>query len=270
MTKVLNFGSLNYDYVYQVDHIMLPGETQTSKGRETFCGGKGLNQSVALAKAGVEVYHAGSIGEDGKALREIDRKAENCILLYPGTNRMQDGKFVDQVLEGFGKGDYLLLQNEINELPYIVDQAYEKGMTVVLNPSPFDDYLKDCDLGKIGIFIMNELEGEAITGEKEAEKILDRMEQNYPNAEVVLTLGKEGAVYLTKGQRYTQGIFAVKAVDTTAAGDTFTGYFIAGKINGLSPSDNLRRCAKASSITVSRNGAAPSIPTREEVEKELL
>ncbi len=295
MTKVLNFGSLNYDYVYQVDHIMLPGETQTSKGRETFCGGKGLNQSVALAKAGVEVYHAGSIGEDGKALRDcmkengvkddlvrtipgasghtviqIDRKAENCILLYPGTNRMQDGKFVDQVLEGFGKGDYLLLQNEINELPYIVDQAYEKGMTVVLNPSPFDDYLKDCDLGKIGIFIMNELEGEAITGEKEAEKILDRMEQNYPNAEVVLTLGKEGAVYLTKGQRYTQGIFAVKAVDTTAAGDTFTGYFIAGKINGLSPSDNLRRCAKASSITVSRNGAAPSIPTREEVEKELL
>lgn len=283
--KVLNFGSLNYDYVYQVDHIMRPGETQTSKGMETFCGGKGLNQSVALAKAGCHVYHAGAVGEEGQELLEclkdngvdtsfvrrldgksghtiiqVDRDAQNCIMLYAGANRRQERAHVDSVLEQFGDGDYLLLQNEINELAYMIDRAYERGMKVVLNPSPFDAYLKECDMSKVAVFMMNEIEGREITGEEDPDKILKAMAELYPNSEVVLTLGGDGAVYTDYQRTVSQPVYPVKAVDTTAAGDTFTGYFIAGLLEGLPMEENLDRCARASSITVSRRGAAPSIP----------
>lgn len=290
--KVLNFGSLNYDYVYQVDHIMRPGETQTSKGMETFCGGKGLNQSVALAKAGCHVYHAGAVGEEGQELLscleengvdtsfvrrldgksghtiiQVDRDAQNCIMLYAGANRRQERAHVDSVLEQFGEGDYLLLQNEINELAYIIDRAYSRGMKVVLNPSPFDAYLKECDMSKVAVFMMNEIEGREITGEEDPDKILKAMAELYPNSEVVLTLGGDGAVYTDYQRTVSQPIYPVKAVDTTAAGDTFTGYFIAGLLEGLPMEENLDRCARASSITVSRKGAAPSIPLLAELKK---
>ena len=164
--KVLNFGSLNYDYVYDVDHIVQPGETLDSLNMGTFFGGKGLNQSVAMARAGVHVYHAGMVGEDGDAfyelcrengvdttyLRKIDgrnghaiiqvnREAQNCIIIYGGSNRRITKEFVDEVLADFGEGDIIMLQNEINCLDYIIDRAYEKKMTVILNPSPYDSAL---------------------------------------------------------------------------------------------------------------------------------
>ena len=172
---------------------------------------------------------------------------------------------IDEVLKSFGEGDYLLLQNEINELPYIIDQAYKKKMKIVLNPSPFDDYLRECDMKKISIFIMNEIEGKELTGETKAEEILKKVQELYPNADVVLTLGEDGSMYKTGDEITRQGIVKVKAVDTTAAGDTFTGYFLAGLAEGLLPKENLARCAKASAITVSRKGAAPSIPRKEEL-----
>lgn len=250
--KVLNYGSLNVDYVYSVDHIIVGGETQHSSKLETFSGGKGLNQSIALAKAGVPVYHAGIVGTDGDILLEackeagvntkyirrlpvkgghtmiqVDKNAQNCIILYGGTNQMQTKEFVDEVLADFGEGDYLILQNEVNLLDYIIDQAYEKKMKIVLNPSPFDDKLSTCDLGKVYLFLLNEIEGEQITGYKDKDQILDALAEKFPNARFVLTLGSDGAVYYDGKEKVFQGIFKVKAVDTTAAGDTFTGYFIA-------------------------------------------
>ena len=157
--------------------------------------GKGLNQSIALAKAGVSVYHAGIVGSDGDILLDackeagvntkyirrlpvkgghtmiqVDKNAQNCIILYGGTNQMQTREFVDEVLADFGEGDYLLLQNEINMLDYIIDQAYEKKMKIVMNPSPFDDKLNTCDLGKIYLFLLNEIEGEQITGYKDKDQ----------------------------------------------------------------------------------------------------
>lgn len=288
--KVLNFGSLNYDYVYKVDHAVTPGETIDSHGMDIFLGGKGLNQSISLARAGVKVYHAGQIGEDGErfleaceksgidttyirmtdgksghAIIQLDKNAQNCILLYGGSNRKITKEFVDEVLSHFEKGDILLLQNEINELDYIIDRAYEKGMQIALNPSPFDKALEACDLGKISYFLLNEIEGGQISGEKEPDKILDVMMSKFPEAKVVLTLGSDGVVYRDKDQTCRQGIFKVKAVDTTAAGDTFTGYFIAGILAGMSVPDILKMCAKASAITVSRMGATDSIPTMDEV-----
>lgn len=291
--KVLNFGSLNLDYVYQVESILIPGETQASKNRQIFCGGKGLNQSIALAKAGIPVYHAGLIGEGGEPLLEVckengvntefirqipgpcghtviqvDENGQNCILLFGGSNRSMTKEFVDTVLDSFEEGDIILLQNEINELDYIIDRAYEKHMMIILNPSPFDNALENCDLSKISLFLMNEIEGFQITGEKEPDKILTKVKTLYPKAKVVLTLGGDGSVYQDETGIYRQGIFKVKAVDTTAAGDTFTGYFISSIIDGLPVQDGLELAAKASAIAVSRPGATASIPLRSEVVKE--
>ncbi len=288
--KVLNFGSLNLDFVYQVDHMVSPGETLASLKMQTFCGGKGLNQSIALAKAGAEVYHAGCIGRDGQLLVEalekegvrtdyvkileektghaiiqVDRSGQNCILLYGGTNRAQTEEYIDQVLAGFDAGDMIVLQNEINLLDYIIDRAYERGMTIVLNPSPFDENLKDCDLNKVSFFLINEVEGSQITGENEPEKILDKLAEIYPDARVVLTLGSEGSVYQEKEYRIRQSIYRVEAVDTTAAGDTFTGYFVASLLEGLDISRCMDLAAKASALSVTRPGASPSIPRRQEV-----
>ncbi len=292
--RVLNIGSMNLDYVYSVDHIICPGETEATGSRNTFLGGKGMNQSCALAKAGVEVYHAGLIGKDGTAFLDackeygvhsdyirvvdvptghtviqIDKNAQNSILLFGGANQMLTEAYVDEVLSHFTSEDVLLLQNEVNLLPYIVDKAYEKGMQIALNPSPFNEKLLQVDLSKISIFLLNEVEGYQITGEKEAGQILEALRSRFPDARIMLTLGMDGAIYADKDSRIHQPIFPVKAVDTTAAGDTFTGYFLAGISEGLSMEEILRRSAKASSIAVSRPGAVPSIPWREEVLKQL-
>ena len=182
---------------------------------------------------------------------------------------MQTREFVDEVLADFGEGDYLLLQNEINMLDYIIDQAYEKKMKIIMNPSPFDDKLNTCDLGKIYLFLLNEIEGEQITGYKDKDQILYAMAEKFPNARFVLSLGRDGAVYYDGKEKVFQDIFEVKAVDTTAAGDTFTGYFIAAVIEDRSVQEALRMAAKASSIAVSRPGATPSIPAMDEVKGKL-
>lgn len=292
--KVLNFGSLNYDYVYKVDHAVLPGETLSSSGMDTFLGGKGLNQSISLARAGVPVFHAGMVGEDGQqfldtckksnvdtrfirqipgksghTIIQLDKNAQNCILLFGGSNRSITKEFVDEVLSHFEKGDILLLQNEVNELDYIIDKAYETGMQIALNPSPFDSALDACDLTKISVFLLNEIEGGQISGETEPDKILDAMMEKFPEAKVVLTLGSDGAVYRDKTQTCRQEIYKVRAVDTTAAGDTFTGYFIASMLENMPVQEALKMCARASSITVSRMGATDSIPTMAEVKKAM-
>ncbi|MDO4521714.1 MAG: ribokinase [Eubacteriales bacterium] len=289
--KVLNFGSLNVDYVYQVDHMVTAGETLTSDGRSIFCGGKGLNQSIALSRAGVPVYHAGIIGTDGDILLEkcrenhvdtefiskleepgghtiiqVDRTGQNCILLYAGTNRRITKEYVDGVLENFEAGDILVLQNEISSLDYIIDRAYEKKMMIILNPSPFDALLDACDLKKVSLFMVNEIEGYQMTGEQDPDKILEKMKELYPEAGVVLTLGSHGSVYQDQMGRYYQDICKVKVVDTTAAGDTFTGYFVAAMLKHMPVQDGLALAAKASAITVSRSGAADSIPSVQEVE----
>lgn len=292
--RILNIGSLNLDYVYQVDHIILPGETQATYSRNVFLGGKGINQSIALAKAGAQVYHGGLIGSggqpfldacaeygvnadhirqldapDGHTVIQIDREAQNSILLFGGTNQMLTEEFVEQILADFGSEDMLLLQNEVNLLPYIVDRAHAKGMQIVLNPSPFNEKLLAVDLRKISLFLLNEVEGRQLTGFSDPEQILGRMRQAYPDASIVLTLGKDGAICDTGKARYYQPIFPVKAVDTTAAGDTFTGYFLAGLTEGLPIPEALRMSAQAASIAVTRPGAVASIPIRREVTEAL-
>lgn len=289
--KVLNYGSLNYDYVYLVKHMVQLGETISSSGMETHFGGKGLNQSIALAKAGADVYHAGMVGEDGDdliavcqkhgvhtnyitrqtgrsghAVIQITPEGENCIILYSGSNGKNTEEKIDEVLAGFEEGDLLLLQNEINLLDLLVEKAYDRKMKIVLNPSPMNEKLLKCDLKKVSLFLLNEVEGEQLTGETEAERILGRMRELYPDAEVVLTLGKEGSIYAGPRRNCVCESFSVEAVDTTAAGDTFTGYYIASVLRGKSIEESLKTASAASGIAVTRKGAVPSIPDAEEVE----
>lgn len=293
--RVLNFGSLNLDLVYQMDHLIREGETFAADRLDKFPGGKGLNQSVALAKAGAEVYHAGNIGADGELLTstlaqagvhteylrvldapsghaviQVDRSGENAIILFGGANVCVTPEQIDEVLSHFGAGDYLVLQNEINLVGQIIEKASAIGMRIVLNPSPMDEKIEELPLEKVDMFLLNEVEGGSITGESEPDKILDSLQEEFPKAQVVLTLGGAGSVYMCDGARIRQSIYKVKAVDTTAAGDTFTGFFISAILRGFGPAEALDVAAKASAIAVSRPGAAPSIPTWDEVQKADL
>lgn len=288
--KILNFGSLNLDLVYQMPHFVRAGETLSSTSFSRNVGGKGLNQSVALAKAGAEVYHAGLVGDDGELLRaclrengvdvrfvrtvdvpsghaviQVEPAGNNCIFLYGGANQCVTEAFIREALEPFAPGDFLVLQNEINMIDRIIELAAQKGMQVVLNPSPIAENLKSLPLEKVSWFILNEIEGSELSGQTEPEKILDALGALYPHARIVLTLGGDGSVYAGGGERIRQSAFPVRAVDTTAAGDTFTGFFFASVADGVGVAEALRRASKASSISVTRPGAAASIPTLREV-----
>ncbi|MBP3262878.1 ribokinase [Pseudobutyrivibrio sp.] len=289
--KVLNFGSLNLDYTYQVSHISRPGETIRAKDVSMNLGGKGFNQSVALSRAGLACYHAGLVGEEGlefydacetfgiktdyiktvtgrcgHTVIQVDEDGQNCILLFGGANQKNSKEYVDEVLKNFDTGDIIVLQNEINELPYIIDQAFAKGMTIVLNPSPFDERLDACDLGKVSIFIFNETEGQQMTGMTTPATIVAAMAASYSNAKIVLTLGEGGSIYHHGDEELYQAAFKVATVDTTAAGDTFTGYFIAGLVKKLPMREVLINASKAAALAVTKAGAALSIPFMSEVE----
>ena len=286
--KILNFGSLNIDTTYFVASHATGGKTVVARDVNQSYGGKGLNQSVALARAGAEVYHAGKIGKDGTALRDylaeagadvslvsmsekptgcamiqVDDGGENCIVVYGGANRDISKTDADGVLDKFSAGDVLLIQNEISNVGYIAAKAKKKGMTVVLNPSPLDAL--DIDMNDVDTVILNETESEAIFGSADAEKVKKAVAKSGGKMRVVLTLGARGACFID-GEGVTRvDAVKVKAVDTTGAGDTFTGYFLAEYFGGATAKAALETAAKAAAISVTRKGAATAIPKREEV-----
>ena len=296
--KILSFGSLNIDYVYKVSHFVKKGETQSAKELNVYTGGKGLNQSIALSRAGIETYQAGAIGSDGmflidklkeagvhtdyvKVLQDVrtgnaiiqnDDEGDNCIILYGGANQSIKKDQIDEVLKNFTQEDYLLLQNEINNLPYIVEKAKQIGMKIILNPSPMNKKIKELPLDQIDYFLLNEIEAMQILEMEETEEIDGKyisglLHEKFPNATIVVTLGSKGSVCVLENEYVEQPIYKVKAVDTTAAGDTYTGYFIAGILNGKTIKESMDMASKASAIAVTRQGAAPSIPILEEVEE---
>ena len=295
--RVLNFGSLNLDYVYDVDHINQAGETQLSDHLRIFPGGKGLNQSIALSKSGVSVFHAGAVGksdsavllealksvgvntehvmrldcQSGHAIIQRDKQGQNSILLFGGANQRISTSQVQRIMAEFGPGDFLVLQNEISHMTEIMEQAHNQGMTIVLNPSPMTDSLLDYPLEYVDYLILNEIEAIQLSGvnttpEEQAEAI-SRM---LPHTRIVLTLGEEGSLYYDKGDVLRQSAYRTVVVDTTAAGDTFAGYFISAILRGRPVSEALDLASRASAIAVSRSGAAPSIPTMEEVEDKAV
>ena len=283
--KILNLGSLNIDKVYSVEHFVSAGETISSSKMETFSGGKGLNQSIALARAGAEVYHAGAVGADGEGLRallegsgvhvdylqtlgtvtghaviQLTPKGQNCIIISAGANGELTESYIDGVLEHFAPGDLLLVQNETNNVAYAMRQAKWKGMKIAFNASPISEAL-------LGYTLVNEVEGKALAGGEESgnEEILAGLKARFPEAAIVLTVGKDGVLYQYKDERASHGIYDVPVADTTAAGDTFCGYFLACVAKGLPAAEGLRMASLASSLAVSQKGAANSIPSWDEV-----
>ena len=292
--KILNFGSLNLDYVYQMPYFIRPGETLASLGREVVCGGKGLNQSVALARSGAAVWHAGCIGEDGDPLRamlesagvhtdylrrlpgpgghtviQVNREGENCIILYPGTNARVDEAQARETLAHFDEGDLLVLQNEISCLEPIMRLAKARGMRIAMNPSPIAGTealpLELCDW-----LFVNEAEARALSGTSADRDPEAAIAERFPNTRVIVTHGAKGAAAVGRGQaRRWQDAIPAAPVDTTAAGDTFEGFFLGCLAAGADEQTCLLTAAQASSIAVTRMGAAPSIPTLAEVKAAL-
>ncbi|MCI8553366.1 MAG: ribokinase [Clostridiales bacterium] len=293
--KILNFGSLNLDRVYAVEHFVQEGETLSAGRMETHCGGKGLNQSVALARAGASVLHAGCVGEDGGQLIDCLRESgvdvrhvqtvdqptghaviqvlpggQNGILLFSGANRCLTEQGMEAALAECGAGDWLLLQNETNLTGRLAERGAAQGLKVVFNPSPADSRLNEVDFHHLSCCLFNEIEAASLTGETEPQAILDAFRRQYPSCATVLTLGAGGAWYDDGEQRLHQPAFPAKAVDTTGAGDTFTGYFLAAMMAGDAPGRAMRLASAAAALAVTRKGAANAIPWREEVEKLLV
>lgn len=292
--RVLNFGSLNLDYVYRVPHFVAPGETLAAAGQTVNLGGKGFNQSIALARAGAPVFHAGCVGYEGQPLvdflkesgadvtfvRRVDRPqgraviqvtdtGENCILLFGGSNEAVTERQADGALAQFGAGDWLVLQNEIPCVGYLVRQAAARGMQILLNPSPFGGELRALDYGPVTWLAVNEVEAEQLTGKRRPEEAWAALHAAWPRLKLLLTLGSAGSVCFTPGGACRQPAFPARAVDTTGAGDTFTGFFLAGLAAGLPLAACMRRAAMAAAISVSRPGAAGSIPSGAEVDSAL-
>lgn len=288
--KVLNFGSLNIDYTYTVNHFVRAGETISSKGLQRYSGGKGLNQSVALGRSGADVWHAGAVGSDGQFLIEELQHAgvhteyirtvkestghaiiqktelgENGILLYGGANQKITKAQINETLEYFGEGDFLILQNEISEMIYLMEQGYRKGMRIVFTPAPMNERVREYPIANAEYLILNETEAEGFCGEGSSQEVMRKLSERFPSVKIILTLGEQGAWYRYGKETYFQKIVKVPIVDTTAAGDTFTGYFVGAVIRGMEVWQAMAVAAMAGAIAVSRPGAAPSIPVWDEV-----
>ncbi|MDO5457108.1 MAG: ribokinase [Atopococcus tabaci] len=292
---ILNFGSLNIDRTYEVDQFVQAGQTVSTFNYQEFLGGKGLNQSVALARAGADVYHVGVVGHDGGDLKQalinnnidatylweveehsghtviqIDSEGENAILFEAGSNFSLDREMIDEVFRKFKNEKILvLLQNEVSNVDYIIEQAAHEGHPVVFNPSPMNQEVLNLPLHLVNYFLINESEGQALSHKAAIEDVYTEMIKLYPESSTLLTLGSSGAKLYDQEKHYAVEAVKTQPVDTTAAGDTFTGYFLAGLIQGEDWDKVLQQAAMASSMAISKKGAMESIPGRAEVQKRL-
>lgn len=290
--KVLSFGSLNFDHVYNTDHFVVPGETMSALAYNRGFGGKGLNQSIAMAKAGLEIYHAGRVGADGQPFIDYLNKygvrtdylmkddsavtghaiievsgGNNRIILFGGSNRMIDEAQIDSVLSHFSEGDMLVIQNEISSASYLISGAKERGLKIFFNAAPMDGDVFGYPLEKIDYICVNEIEGRALAGADEAdpEKIGTALSRKYPDAAIILTVGEDGSWYFSKDTAIHVDAVKTVAVDTTAAGDTYIGFFLSGLSRNMSIEEAMKLASAASGMSVQKNGAADSIPAFDEV-----
>lgn len=291
---IINFGSINIDHVYQVPHFVQPGETLSSNSYQKLLGGKGANQSFALAKAGVTVRHVGLINESdfavkqaliragvdckhvkgtetpsGHAIIQVADSGENSIVLYAGANHELSPEHVKTALAEANPGDWILTQNETSAIAEAMEQAKEQGLKIAFNPAPMTESVRELQLEKVDLLIVNEVEAEALSGKSSMEDIETYFRECYPNTEVILTLGSKGAKLLRQTESVFASAFNVTAVDTTAAGDTFIGFFLSSYVQGVDAETCIRRACAASAVAVTRLGAAQSIPSVEEVDAFL-
>lgn len=288
---IFNLGSINIDHVYQVPHFVTPGETMASTGYQRTLGGKGANQSIALARAGVDVKHigklhgsdddfkqlidqygvdcsqvAGSESASGHAIIQVTGSGENAIVLFGGANQDIVESDIDLALSGAQSGDWLLTQNETSGIGYAMAQARAKGLKVAFNPAPMTESVKSLAKEHVDLLVVNEVEAAELTGCEEIGQIVAYFKQHWAHAEVIMTLGKAGVVMLKGGQQLEVSAYSVDAIDTTAAGDTFIGFFLSAYTQGQDATLALKQACAASALGVTQSGAAQSIPDLQQVQ----
>ncbi len=299
MAKLVNLGSLCIDNVYRVPNLTGAGETVSSLSHQVVAGGKGLNQSLAAARAGARVQHFGCVGADGGKLLEVLRAAgvdadgvrmietaasghaviqvddagANAIVIAGGANRALAAEDLDRAFAALEEGDWLLLQNEVNNLEGILERAAGTRAQIAFNVAPVDGR-EDCyDLAAVNLLIVNEIEAAALAGDGATDdpaRTLDKLRRRLPDATVVLTLGAAGLWYAEPDAApRSLPAFAVEAVDETAAGDAFIGYLMAGLLAGEGLELALQRGAAAGALAVMVPGAASSIPAADAVARLL-
>ncbi|GGD21403.1 ribokinase [Sinisalibacter lacisalsi] len=283
---VWNLGSINEDRFYRVPRLPGPGETLTATRFSVGLGGKGANQSVAVAKAGSTARHIGRIGPEGAWARDslkalgvdvgfviqgevptghanvhVDNAGENMIVIYPGANRAFELPQIETALAKARPGDFLLLQNETNLTREAAQKAKEKGLFVVYSAAPFEAGPARAMLPFVDILALNEIEAGQLSADVGV--AVDEL----PVARLLVTRGAAGAVLHdhAAGKVHTVAAFPVDPLDTTGAGDCFVGYVVAGLDQGLSPVDALRLGAAAAALQVTRPGTSEAIPDRAEV-----
>ena len=290
MRKLVNLGSLAVDHVYGVPNITSAGETVASRSHAVFPGGKGLNQSLSAARAGAAVVHAGCVGGDGlwlleeladagvdvSLVREVDTpsghaviqvnpRGENAIVIAGGANRVLTAADREAACARCGPDDWLLLQNEINDLEAVLAAAQAAGCRVAFNVAPADGRERGYDLGGVALLILNEVEAAALAGVSEPGAALEVLCRRHRACDVVITLGREGLRHGRDDTRLRLDAFAADAVDETAAGDAFVGYLMAALLDGKAMREALVLGSAAGALAVTRAGAASSIPEREAV-----
>ncbi len=293
MSRLINFGSLCVDWVYQVPNLVAAGETIASVGRAVHPGGKGLNQSIAAALAGAEVAHFGAVGDDGAALIEalvnagvdtrgilqlqdgsghaviqVDTDGRNAIVIYPGANRSIPQSHWRFMLDSMAVGDWLLVQNETNDVGEVLSQARQRGIKIAANLAPADDRIAEYPIEHVALLIVNEVEAMALAQRSDVQSAFAELRQRYPHIDVVLTLGGDGLWYAMADQpsAFYLESHEVDAVDETAAGDAFIGYLMAALLAHTSLPEALVLASAAGALAVTQAGAASSLPARDDVE----
>ncbi|WP_210528459.1 ribokinase [Rubellimicrobium arenae] len=281
---IWNLGSINADHVYALPHIPVPGETLAAHMLTAGLGGKGANMSVASARAGGKVKHIGAIGPEGgwmldrmrgygvdtssvatldtpsgHAIIAVAESAENMIILFPGTNRRISPAHVDTTLAAAKAGDLFLTQNETNLQVEAARAARSRGLRVTYAAAPFEAAAVRAILPFTDLLILNEIEAEQLSKET------GQGPGSLGLADVIVTLGAEGCLWFHGNEESRFPAARVTPVDTTGAGDTFTGYVLAGLDAGQPMPEAIRLATRAAALKVTRHGAADAIPTKQEV-----
>lgn len=293
--KILIYGSVNIDNTFAVKEIVKPGETVSCEFTGKTAGGKGANQACAAGMASdgrFEVFFAGKADHEadfifnkmeesgtsckyvtfsdygtGMAVIQVAEDGQNSILVCGNGNIHIEKHEIDSVLSNFSEGDCVILNAEINNLDYLINECSKKGMVIFFNPSPVNENLKNLPLEKASYLVFNEVEGAFFSGlnTTDYKAMSDALVKKYPNSKIVLTMGSEGAWCGDKNQSVYVPACKVKAVDTTGCGDTFLGFFAAEIMAGSSTETALSVAAKAASIAATRHGAMNSIPRYSEL-----
>lgn len=296
MPKLVNLGSLCIDHVYRVPHVTGAGETVSAFSYNLFAGGKGLNQSLAAAAAGADVAHFGCVGDDGQflidelsragvavggirrlpgetsghAVIQVSDRGENAIFITGAANRRLTSNDVEQAFAALRPNDWLLLQNEINDLESVLATAAQQNVQVAFNIAPVDGRERSYDLDSVSLLLLNQIEAAALVGEPGSpESLIRAMHERVPAAISVLTLGADGLLAMENGRLLRLAAYEVETVDETAAGDAFIGYLMAGLLRGADLDSALRLGSAAGALAVTKPGAASSIPAAVDVQAIL-